>query len=156
MSKDWKLMKLAFDYYSLGFQRIIFMILGAELAFLMLYLYWLNLYREALSALPSGTVFGGETIAGAMVIAGVAAVGVTIKVLLLLAAIGLVVGYVRHYLVVLSYYDEEKYAGYRKYRSGPTPAWLMEYDIGRGAEQERQAAVESCKKRCKAIRDGID
>ena len=157
MSKNWKLMKLAFEYSSLGFQRIIFMIWGAQIAFLVCYLFWVQiLYGVTKPALPSGYAPGAETLTGAMVIAGVAAIILTIKVLLLLAAIGMVVGYIRHFLVVLSYYDEQKYAHYIKYRAGKTPEWLMSFGIGQTSEQERLDAVENCRKRCKAIKEGTD
>jgi hypothetical protein len=155
MSKTWKLMKLAFEYFSLGFQRIIFMIWGAQIAFLMCYLIWCDiLYGAAVPSLPVGYASGANTLAGAMVIAGLAAVVATIKILLILASEGLIVGYVRHYLVVLSYYDEQKYAGYAKYRSGKTPGWLMNFSIGQEAERERLAAIEDCRKRIKAIKEG--
>jgi hypothetical protein len=153
MSKTWKLMKLAFEYFSLGFQRIIFMILGAQIAFLVCYLFWCNiLYSVTIPALPAVHSGGAETVAGAMVMAAVVAIEITIEVMLFLAAVGLVVGYARHYLVVLSYYDEQRYASYKKYRSDKIPAFLMEYGIGQSAERERLAAVEDCKKRVAAIR----
>ena len=155
MSKNWKLMKLAFEYFSLGFQRIIFMIWGAQIAFLVCYLFWVQiLYGVTKPALPAGYASGAETLTGAMVIAGVAAIIVTIKVLLFLAAVGMIVGYLRHYLVVLSYYDEQKYAAYKKYRSGMTPTWLMNFSVGQESERERLAAIEDCKKKCKAIKEG--
>lgn len=157
MTKIWKLMKLAFEYFSLGFQRIIFMIWGAQIAFLVCYLFWCEiLYSEAVPALPAGYATGSQTFAGAMVIAGLAAIVMTIEVMLALAAIGMIVGYVRHYLAVLSYYDEQKYAAYVKYRSGKTPVWLMNFGIGQDSERERLAVIEDCKKKCKAIRDGPD
>ena len=157
MSKNWKLMKLAFEYFSLGFQRIIFMIWGAQIAFLICYLIWCQiLYGVVIPALPPGYTSGAETLSGAMVIAGIAAIIVTIKLLLVLAAIGMIFGYIRHYLVVLSYYDEQKFAGYKKYRTDKTPAWLMNFSIGQGAEQERLAAIEDCRKRCKAIRESTE
>jgi hypothetical protein len=147
-------MKLAFEYFSLGFQRIIFMILGAQIAFIVCYLLWCSiLYGTTIPALPAGYVQGSETLTGAMVMAGQAAIITTIKILLSFAAIGMIVGYVRHYLAVLSYYDEEKYAGYKAYRAGKTAEWLMGYGIGQEAERERLAAVEDCKKKCKAIRE---
>jgi len=150
-------MKLAFEYYSLGFQRIIFMILGAQIAFLVGYLFWCNiLYSVTIPALPAGYSVGAETLCGAMVIAGVAALKITIEVMLFLAAVGLVVGYVRHYLVVLSYYDETKYAGYKKYRAGRLPDCLMTYGIFQEDERERLAAVEDCRKRVAEIRAGGD
>ena len=154
MSKTWALMKLAFEYFSLGFQRIIFMILGAQIAFLIGYLFWCNfLIGTTVPLLPAGYAAGGDTMAGAMVMAGILAIWYTILTLLSFAAIALIVGYVRHYLVVLSYYDEQKYAGYAKYRAPPTPAWLMDFSIGKMAEQERLAAVEDCRKKCKAIKE---
>jgi hypothetical protein len=157
MSKTWKLMKLAFEYFSLGFQRIIFMIWGAQIAFLVCYLFWCNiLYGVTIPALPAGYATGSETLAGAMVIAGIAAIVITIKVMLFLAAVGMIVGYVRHYLVVLSYYDEQKYAAYKKYRASAIPAWLQSFDIGRASEQKRLAAVMDCIKRCKAIKESIE
>lgn len=157
MNKTWELMKLAFEYFSLGFQRIIFMILGAQIAFLLCYLFWCEyLYGEAVPALPSGYAVGSQTLSGAMVVAGIAAIAVTIKVLLYLAALALVVGYVRHCLAVLSYYDEQKYAGCAQYRAPKIPVWLMNFGIGQSAEQERLSAVEDCKKKCKAIRDGLN
>ena len=155
MSKTWKLMKLAFEYFSLGFQRIIFMVWGAQIAFLICYLFWVQiLYGVTIPALPHGYASGAETLSGAMVIAGIAAIIVTIKVLLFLAAVGMIVGYLRHYLVVLSYYDEQKYAAYKKYRSGMTPTWLMNFSVGQESERERLAAIEDCKKKCKAIKEG--
>ena len=155
MSKTWKLMKLAFEYFSHGFERIVFMIWGAEIAFLLCYLFWCEiLYSVTIPALPAGYASGAETLSGAMMIAGVAAVVITIKILLVLAAIGMIAGYIRNYLVVLSYYDEQKYAAYKKYRAGQTPAWLMNFSIGRSAEQERLAAIEDFRKRCKWIREG--
>jgi hypothetical protein len=154
MSKTWKLMKLAFEYYSLGFQRIIFMILGAQVAFLMCYLFFCDiLYGTTRPALPAGYAVGSETLTGAMVMAGLVAVTVTIKFLLAVAAVALIVGYVKHYLVVLSYYDEEKYAGYKGYRADKTPHWLMAYGIGQEAERERLKAVEDCMHKCKVIRE---
>lgn len=157
MSKTWKLMKLAFEYFSLGFQRIIFMILGAQIAFIMCYLFWCTiLYETAIPALPSGYVTGSETLSGAMVIAGLAATVVTIKILLAFAAIAMIVGYLRHYSAVLSYYDEDKFAGYKVYRSGKIPEWLMNFEIGKEAERQRLEAIEDCKKRCKAIREGME
>jgi hypothetical protein len=157
MSKTWKLMKLAFEYFSLGFQRIIFMIWGAQIAFLVCYLFWCQiLYSVTIPALPAGYTSGAETLSGAMVIAGVAAIIITIKVMLFLAVIGMVVGYIRHYLAVLSYYDEQKYAHYIKYRAGKTPAWLMNFGIGQESERERLVAVEDCRKRCKAIKEGME
>ena len=157
MSKTWKLMKLAFEYFSLGFQRIIFMIWGAQIAFLICYLFWCQiLYGITIPALPAGYASGAETLSGAMVIAGLAAIVITIKEMLFLAALGMVVGYIRHYFVVLSYYDEQKYAAYIKYRTGKTPAWLMNFGIGQGSEQERLAAIEDCRKKCKAIKEGME
>lgn len=157
MSKTWKLMNLAFEYFSLGFQRIIFMVWGAQIAFLVCYLFWCQiLYSVTIPALPAGYATGAETLSGAMVIAGVAAVVITIKMLLFLAAVGMVVGYTRQYLVVLSYYDEQKYADYIKYRIGKTPAWLMSFSIGQKSERERLAAIEDCKKRCRAIKEEIE
>ena len=154
MSKQWKVMKLAFEYYSLGFQRIIFMILGAQIAFILCYLIWVDtLYSVTIPALPAGHSLDSQTIAGAMVVAGVVAVSTTIKFLLVIAAVALIVGYVRHYLAVLSYYDEEKYASYKSYRASETMKWLMNFGIGQEAERERLAAVEDCKKKCKAIRE---
>jgi hypothetical protein len=156
MSKNWKLMKLAFEYFSLGFQRIIFMILGAQLAFLVCYLFWVQiLYGVTIPALPAGYEYGAETVTGAMVIAGLAAIILTIKVMLFFAAIGMIVGYVRHYLVVLSYYDEQKYAGYKKYRTGRIPAWLMNFSIGQEAERERLRAIEVCMAKIKAIKEEV-
>jgi hypothetical protein len=150
-------MKLAFEYFSLGFQRIIFMIWGAQIAFLICYLFWVQiLYDVTIPALPPGYATGAETLSGAMMIAGLAAIIITIKVLLTLAAIGMIVGYVRHYLVVLSYYDEQKYAAYKKYRIGKTPALLMNFGIGQDAERERLGAIEDCKRRCKAIKEGME
>jgi hypothetical protein len=150
-------MKLAFEYFSLGFQRIIFMIWGAQIAFLVCYLFWVQiLYGVTIPALPRGYASGAETLSGAMVIAGIAAIVITIKVMLVLAAIGMIVGWYRHYLVVLSYYDEQKYAAYKKCRLGKTPAWLMDFGIGQDSERERLAAVMDCIKRCKAIKEGMD
>jgi hypothetical protein len=154
MSKEWKLMKLAFEYFSLGFQRIIFMILGAQIAFLMCYLFFCDiLIGTTIPSLPAGYATGTATLTGAMVIAGIAAVTLTIKVLPAMATVALIFGYTRHYLAVLSYYDEEKYAGYKCYRSSALPAWLMKYDIGKESEGQRLAAIEDCKKKCKAIRE---
>jgi len=156
MTKTWKLMKLAFEYFSLGFQRIIFMILGAQIAFLVCYLYWCEiLYGTAVPALATGYAVGSQTLSGAMVISGVAAITITIETLLVLAAIGMIVGYVRHYLAVLSYYDERKYAAYIKYRSSKTPGWLMNFSIGRESERQCLAAIEDCKKKVKAIREEV-
>jgi hypothetical protein len=149
-------MKLAFEYYSLGFQRIVFMIWGAQIAFLVCYLFWCQfLYGTAVPQLPAGYATGSNTLAGAMVMAGAAAVVETIWVLLTLAAIGLVVGYIRHYLAVLSYYDEQKYASYIAYRAPAIPGWLRGFGIGKMAEQERLAAIEDCKRKCKAIRESV-
>jgi hypothetical protein len=157
MSKTWKLMKLAFEYFSLGFQRIIFMILGAQIAFIMCYLFFCEiLYGTTIPALPAGYTQGAQTLTGAMVMAGLAAIVITIEILLVFAAIALVAGYVRHYLAVLSYYDEEKYAGYKSYRSGKTPDWLMNTDIGKEAELQRLEAVLDCRRKCKAIREGTE
>jgi hypothetical protein len=152
MNKEYELMKLAFEYFSLGFQRIIFMVLGAQVAFIICYLEWCTiLYGTTVPALPTGYLPGSETLSGAMVMAGVAAIVVTIDTLLFIAAVAIIVGYVRNYLVVLSYYDEQKYAGYKMFRSGPLPEWLTQFDIGKDSERERLAATEDCKKRCKAI-----
>ena len=156
MSKNWKLMKLAFEYYSLGFQRIVFMILGACIAFLLCYGFYVRLLiGTAVPLLPAGYATGGNTMAGAEVMAGVTAIVYTIDTLLLLAAVTLVVGYVRHYLAVLSYYDI-KYVRYAKYRAPKTPEWLMNFSLGKMAEQERLSAIEDCKRKCKAIREGIE
>ena len=150
-------MKLAFEYYSLGFQRIIFMILGAQIAFLLCYLEFCEvLYGTTIPALPAGYAVGSQTLSGAMVMAGVAAVVITIETLLLLAAIALIMGYIKHYCAVLSYYDEEKYSGYAMFRSPKTPEWLMNFDIGKSAEQQRLAAIEDCKRKCKEIRDSFE
>jgi hypothetical protein len=150
-------MKLAFDYFSLGFQRIVFMIWGAQIAFLVCYLVWCNfLVGTTVPLLPAGYAAGGNTMAGAMVMAAVLAIRYTILTLLSFAAIALIVGYVRHYLVVLSYYDEQKYAGYKKYRSGRIPAWLMNFSIGQEAERERLRAIEVCIAKIKAIKEGTD
>ena len=162
MSKQWKLMKLAFRYYSLGFQRIIFMILGAQIAFLLCYAFFVQLFHEAMQTLVgaghtlNAIPLGSETVAGAMVMAGVTAIVYTIWTLLLLAAVALIVGYIRNYLAVLSYYDEEKYAGYKKYRAPQTMAWLMNFSLGKEAEQNRLAAIEDCKRRCKEIKEEIE
>lgn len=131
------------------------MILGAQVAFLMCYLFFCDILygTTTIPALPAGYPSGAETLTGAMVIAGIAAVTVTIKVLLAMAAVALIFGYIRHYLAVLSYYDEEKYAGYKSYRSSKIPDWLMNFSIGKEAERERIAAVEDCIKKCKAIRE---
>ena len=153
MSKTWKLMKLAFRYYSLGFQRIIFMILGAEIAFILCYAFYVKiLIGTAVPMLPVPYAAGGDTLAGAMVVAGAVAIVYTIQVLLGLAAIALIVGYVKHYLVVLSYYDEQKYAAYIKLRGSPIPSWMQDYAIGKEAEFVRLMAIEECKRACKNIR----
>ena len=157
MSKQWKLMKLAFEYFSLGFQRIIFMVWGAQIAFLVCYLFWYTiLCGTVVPALPAGYAVGSETLAGAMVMAGLIAVVLTIKVLLILAALGIIIGYGRHYLAVLSYYDEQKYADYIKYRAPKTPDWLMDFGIGKESERQRLEAIEDCKKRCKAIKESVN
>lgn len=133
------------------------MIWGAQIAFLVCYMFWCNiLYSEAIPALPSGYATGSQTLSGAMVVAGAAAVVTTINVLLAIAAMAMIVGYVRHYLSVLSYYDEEKYAHLAKYRAPKTPEWLMGFEIGKDSERKRLTAIEDCKKRCKSIRDGIE
>lgn len=157
MNKTWKLMKLAFEQNSLGFQRIIFMIWGAQIAFLICYLFFCDiLYRFAIPTLPTGYAQGAETLTGAMVMSGLAAVIMTIETLLFLAAIALIVGYMNRYLAVLSYYDEQEYAWCKQFRSGRVPAWLMRYSIGQEAERQRLAAIEDCKKKCKAIKESIE
>lgn len=151
----WELMKLAFRYFARGFERIIFMILGAEIAFLLAYLFFsVELKQTFIPLLPAGYGVGGNTLSGAMVIAGSTAVVYTIWTLLTLAAIGMIIGYVRYFVVVLSYYDEEKYKGYIKYRSSKIPDWLMSFDIGKEAEQIRLATIEECKMKIKAIKNG--
>lgn len=150
-------MKLAFEYYSLGFQRIIFMILGAQIAFIICYLIFCDiLHRITIPALPEGYATGGQTIAGAMVVAGAAAVIMTIEILLFFAAIALIIGYVRHYFVVLSYYDEVEYKWCKQFRSPKNPEWLMNFDIGKEAENQRLAAIEDCKRNCKIIKESIE
>ena len=157
MSKEWKLMKLAFEYFSLGFQRIIFMVLGAQIAFILCYLLWVNiLVTVTIPALPVPYATGGQTLAAAMILAGVAAIAETIEILLFFAALAMVIGYFRFYFSVLSYYDEEKYSGYRMFRGAPVPKWLQSFSIGKHAEQERLNAVEDCKKRCNEIRYSFD
>jgi len=128
------------------------MILGAEIAFIMCYLFFCEfLYRDAIPALPSGYVVGSLTLSGAMVIAAGYAVIYTIWTLLALAAVGLIVGYIRHYLAVLSYYDEGN-DGLKRFRSSKTPDWLMDFDLGKEAEQIRLATIEECKKKIAEIK----
>lgn len=149
----WDLIKLAFRYFARGFERIIFMILGAEIAFLICYLFFCDaLYGIYLPMLPAGYGTGAETLAGAMMIAGVTAIVNTIHVLLTLAAFAMIVGYIRHYLAVLSYYDEEKYAKYKPFRSSSLPSWLMGFDLFKEHEQIRLANIEDCKVRIKLIK----
>ena len=149
----WDLMKLAFRYFARGFERIIFMILGAQIAFLLCYLFFCEiLYTTTLPALPKGYTIGGETMAGAMLMAGVAAIICSIWTLLILAAAGMIVGYIRHYLAVLSYYDEEKYAWCRQFRAPKIPEWLMSFALGKEAEQIRLATIEECKAKIAEIK----
>jgi hypothetical protein len=88
-----------------------------------------------------------------MVMAGLAAVTETIQILLFLAAIALIVGYVKYYLAVLSYYDEAEYSWCKAFRSDKIPGWLMNFNIGKGAERERLAAVDDCKRKCRFIKE---
>lgn len=149
----WDLIKLAFQYYSRGFERIIFMIWGAEIAFLVCYLYFgILLQGTYIPMLPAGYAVGSDTLSGAMVIAGVTAVVDTIWTLLILAVIGMLVGYARYYCVVLSYYDEEKYAAYVMFRGPAIPNWLTKFALGKEAEELRLAAIEECKQKIKEIR----
>jgi hypothetical protein len=75
MNKTWELMKLAFEYFSLGFQRIIFMVCGAQIAFLICYFIFCDmLYGTAIPAPPVGYTYGSETLSGAMLISALAAV----------------------------------------------------------------------------------
>ena len=150
-------MKLAFEYYSLGFQRIIFMILGAQIAFIICYLTFCDIFqRITIPALPEGYATGGQTLAGAMVVAGCAAVITTIETLLFLAAIALILGYINRYLAVLSYYDEEKFSWCKQFRQGKIPKWLMNFSIGQHAEIERHLAIVNCQIRCKDIKESIE
>jgi hypothetical protein len=71
--------------------------------------------------------------------------------LLALAAVGLIIGYTRHYLAVLSYYDENN-DGLKRFRTGKTPDWLVNFDLGKEAEQIRLATIEECKKKIAAIK----
>ena len=148
----WELMKLAFRYFARGFERIIFMILGAEIAFIMCWIFFCEfLYKDAIPALGTGYAVGSLTLSGAMVMAAGYAVVYTIWTLLALAAVGLIIGYIRHYLAVLSYYDENN-DGLKRFRSGRTPDWLMNFDIGKEAEQIRLATIEECKSRVAKIK----
>lgn len=150
-------MKLAFRYFSPGFERIAFMIAGADITILLGYLFWCQyLYGTTIPMLPVGYATGDNTLAGAMVIAGLMAIASTLSTILILAGVAWTVGYIRNYLAVLSYYDEEKYAGYKKYRAPQTMAWLMNFSLGKEAEQARLAAIEDCKRRCKAIKEEIE
>lgn len=150
----WDLMKLAFRYFARGFERIIFMILGAEIAFLLCYLFFCDaLYGTYLPMLPTGYGTGAETLAGAMMMSGVTAIVNTIHVLLALAAFAMIVGYIRHYLAVLSYYDEEKYSGYIQFRAPKVPDWLMGFGLFKEHEQIRLANIEDCKARIKLIKN---
>lgn len=149
----WDLMKLAFRYYARGFERIIFMILGAEIAFLLCYLFFCeSLYGTYIPMLPAGYAVGANTLSGAIVIAGGTAIVCTIWTLLILAALGMIVGYIRHYGAVLSYYDEEKYSSYTRFRTSGIPSCLMSFAIGKEAEQIRLAAIEECKAKIKEIK----
>jgi hypothetical protein len=150
----WELIKLAFRYFARGFERIIFMILGAEIAFIMCYLFFCEfLYRDAIPALPAGFAVGSLTLSGAMVMSGVTAVIYTIYTLLGLAAVGLIVGYIRYYLAVLSYYNDSN-NDLKRFRAPKTPDWLMAFDIGKEKEQIRLATIEECKQRIAEIKRG--
>ena len=152
----WKLAKLAFRYYARGFERIVFMIWGAEIAFILCYLFFsISLYGTYIPMLPAGYVVGSNTLSGAMVIAGATAIVDTIHTLLFLAALGLIIGYLRHYAAVLSYYDEEKYKSYIKFRAPKTPDWLMQFSLGKEAEEIRLATIAECKRKIKEIREGV-
>ncbi len=149
----WDLMKLAFRYYSRGFERIVFMIWGAEIAFLLCYLYFgVLLQGTYIPMLPAGYAVGADTLSGAMVIAGATAIVNTIYTLLALAAFGMIVGYVKYYGAILSYYDEEKYAAYVRFRGPAIPEWLRGFAIGKEAEEIRLAAIQECKQKIKEIR----
>jgi hypothetical protein len=149
----WALLKLAFRYFSRGFERIVFMILGAEIAFLICYLFWsVTLYQTYIPMLPEGYTTGAMTLAGAMTIAGVTAVVDTIYILLIAAAFGLIIGYIRHYLVILSYYDEKEYECYIKFRAPKIPDFLMGFTLWKEAEQNRLMAIEECRKKIAEIK----
>jgi hypothetical protein len=133
------------------------MVLGAQIAFIICWLIFCDIFmRIAIPALPAGYTEGSQTVAGAMVVAGTTAAIMTIEILLFFAAIALIAGYIRHYLAVLSYYDEEKYAGYKSYRAPKTMTCLMNFSIGQEAERQRLAAIEDCKKKCQAIKESIE
>ena len=150
-------MKLAFEYYSLGFQRIIFMILGAQIAFIICYLLFCDvLQRITIPALPVGYTNGAQTLSGAMVMAGLVSVEITIETLLFLAAIALIIGYINRYLAVLSYYDEVKFVWCKQFRQSKTTDWLMKFDIGQEAERQRLIAVFNCQRKCKDIKESIE
>jgi hypothetical protein len=152
LNHTWELMELAFRYFARGFERIIFMILGAEIAFIMCWIFFCEfLYKLAIPALPSGYAVGSLTLSGAMVMAVGYAVVCAIWALLALAAVGLILGYIRHYLAVLSYYDENN-DSLKKFRSGKTPDWLMNFDLGKEAEQIRLATIEECKNKIAKIK----
>jgi hypothetical protein len=138
MSQIIGLLKIAWHHSERGIERILFVVLGANLAFLMCYAFFcLNLAENYKPMLPAGYAIGGFTLSGIMVIAAATAVINTIYTGIFYAILGCLIGYAWHFCRVAYFYDNCSWDCGTIFDFKHVPQFLLRFKIFQDEEEMR-------------------